>query len=298
MIDLTPLDVRKKRGDFGRGVRGYNPQEVDGFLELAAERLEELVKENMTLRERAERLTEQVSAQTGREQAVQQALVTAQQLREEIQMNAQKEAELIVQEARARGREVLAAAERQAVERTEGLQEIERRRLRFLASYRQFIEKELDHITAEEQKVPLEEVAPIDLDLGEERTFRYDTPPLPGAESLSEDTEVFPSLVGGDEVEPSPQGHSEDPGKPSAEPGTQAAPDSAAAGAAESGEQTEVEGTPPPDGWPAPAELTGELRDAVDPAALTEAETGPAEEEEPPSRWIPNFPAQGASEDD
>ena len=56
MIDLTPLDVRKKRGDFGRGVRGYNPQEVDGFLELVAERLEELVKENITLRERAERL--------------------------------------------------------------------------------------------------------------------------------------------------------------------------------------------------------------------------------------------------
>ena len=65
MIDLTPLDVRKKRGDFGRGVRGYNPQEVDGFLELVAERLEELVKENITLRERAERLAEQVSAQTG-----------------------------------------------------------------------------------------------------------------------------------------------------------------------------------------------------------------------------------------
>ncbi len=40
MIDLTPLDVRKKRGDFGKGLRGYDPQEVDGFLELVAERME------------------------------------------------------------------------------------------------------------------------------------------------------------------------------------------------------------------------------------------------------------------
>ncbi|MEJ2539321.1 MAG: DivIVA domain-containing protein [Gemmatimonadota bacterium] len=172
MIDLTPLDVRKKRGDFGRGVRGYNPQEVDGFLELVAERLEELVKENMTLRERAERLSEQVHAQTGREQAVQQALVTAQQLREEIQTNAQKEAELVVQQARARGREVLAAAERQAVERTEGLHELELRRLRFLASYRQFLERELDHVSVEEGKELVSEVTAVDLDLGRARPFR------------------------------------------------------------------------------------------------------------------------------
>ena len=39
MIDLTPLDVRSKRGDFRRILRGYEPQEVDTFLELVAERL-------------------------------------------------------------------------------------------------------------------------------------------------------------------------------------------------------------------------------------------------------------------
>ena len=42
MIDLTPLDVRKKRGDFRRGMRGYDTQEVDAFLEVVADRLEEL----------------------------------------------------------------------------------------------------------------------------------------------------------------------------------------------------------------------------------------------------------------
>ena len=73
MIDLTPLDVRKKRGDFAKGVRGYSVPEVDSFLELVAERLEELVKENLTLRERADRLAEQVTAQTGRERAVHEA---------------------------------------------------------------------------------------------------------------------------------------------------------------------------------------------------------------------------------
>ncbi|MSR22300.1 MAG: DivIVA domain-containing protein [Gemmatimonadetes bacterium] len=45
MIDLTPLDVRKKKGDFGKTMRGYDPREVDHFLELVTERMDELVKE-------------------------------------------------------------------------------------------------------------------------------------------------------------------------------------------------------------------------------------------------------------
>ena len=66
MIDLTPLDVRNKRGDFKKILRGYDPQEVDTFLELVADRLEDLVREVMHLRERAESLDQQVTSQSGR----------------------------------------------------------------------------------------------------------------------------------------------------------------------------------------------------------------------------------------
>ena len=50
MIDLTPLDVRNKRGDFKKLMRGYDPQEVDVFLEIVAERLEMLTRENIALK--------------------------------------------------------------------------------------------------------------------------------------------------------------------------------------------------------------------------------------------------------
>ena len=90
MIDLTPLDIRKKKGDFSRGMRGYDREEVDHFLELVSERLEELVKENLALREKAGRLEERVQGQDGRERAVQEALVTAQELREEIREQLQQ----------------------------------------------------------------------------------------------------------------------------------------------------------------------------------------------------------------
>src|SRR5680860_1468901 len=90
MIDLTPLDVRKKKGDFRRGLRGYESAVVDEFLDLVAERLEELVRENATLRERTTQLTQTVTTFRERESAMNDALVSAQQLREEFRAQASR----------------------------------------------------------------------------------------------------------------------------------------------------------------------------------------------------------------
>ena len=176
MIDLTPLDVRNKRGDFKKLMRGYDPQEVDVFLEIAAERLEELVRENIVLRERSESLERQVGAQTGREQAIQEALVTAQELRADIHSQAQREADHLVKESETEARRLAAEAEanvrnliRDAERRLElgrdALEEMERRRTRFLKAFRQLLERELDVVDVEDERAPLED-RPIDLDLG------------------------------------------------------------------------------------------------------------------------------------
>ena len=176
MIDLTPLDVRNKRGDFKKLMRGYDPQEVDVFLEIAAERLEELVRENIVLRERSERLELQVGAQSDREQAVQEALVTAQELRADIHTQAQREADLLVREsetearriateAEANVRDLLRDAERRLELGRDALEEMERRRTRFLKAFRQLLERQLDVVDVEDERAPLED-QPLDLDLG------------------------------------------------------------------------------------------------------------------------------------
>ena len=155
MIDITPLDVRKKQGDFAKAMRGYAPQEVDLFLELVAERMEELVKELLTLRERTTQLQAQADTQTGRERAVQEALVTAQSLRDEIQDQARREAELFKREAEAHAERVLADTERRVEERRAVLDELERKRARFLKSLRSLLERELDLVVVEEGRPPL-----------------------------------------------------------------------------------------------------------------------------------------------
>jgi DivIVA domain-containing protein len=182
MIDLTPLDVRKKAGDFKKVMRGFDPEEVEGFLQLTAERLEELVKENLTLRERSDRLSQQVQAFEGREGAVREALVVAQQLREEMKVQAQREVDLMRQEVEADNNRRLAETEqalaRKAVEAEQHLADIdravsdlERRRILFLRSFKALLQRELESVEVEEGRVPDQESA-LDLDLGRRRRSR------------------------------------------------------------------------------------------------------------------------------
>jgi cell division initiation protein len=94
---LTPLDIQKMR--FPPKMRGYDPTEVGNFLALVAEDLaaksadlDKAERENRYYRQRLEE-TEQ------REHQLQQTLLRAQKVSDEITANARREAELMVKEA-------------------------------------------------------------------------------------------------------------------------------------------------------------------------------------------------------
>src|SRR5512135_1212657 len=94
MIDLTPLEVRKKKGDFRRALRGYEPALVDDFLDLAADRIEQLTRDFTAASQRLTDLERRVGEYRDRERALTDALVTAQEMREEIRAQTAREAEL------------------------------------------------------------------------------------------------------------------------------------------------------------------------------------------------------------
>ena len=151
-MDLTPLDVRKKKEDFRRAVRGYDPAQVDGFLDLVADRLEDLVGKELRLREQSELLREQLAAFQEREKALNEALVTAQELREEARAQAEKTADLRVREAERQAREILRDAESAVHGARRGLDELRVRRTGFLRSLRTTIEHFLVEIDEEERR--------------------------------------------------------------------------------------------------------------------------------------------------
>lgn len=152
MIDLTPLDVKKKKGDFRRSVRGYDPAAVDDFLDTVSARMEELVRESVMAAARMESMTESIGSYRERERAMNEALVSAQQLREEMREQATREADLVLREARAEAERIVGEARRQATAAAEALRRIQGQRVRFLRLFRHLVERQLQEIEAEEDR--------------------------------------------------------------------------------------------------------------------------------------------------
>jgi cell division initiation protein len=147
MIDLTPLEVRKKKGDFRRGMRGYEPGLVDDFLDVVADRMEQLVRDNMHLTERTGRLEEQVHEYRERERALTEALVTAQEMREEMRQQTTREADLARREAETEAATILQAASHARAREEDALRRLRARQRQLLATYRAFLERELAELS-------------------------------------------------------------------------------------------------------------------------------------------------------
>jgi len=162
MIDLTPLEVRKKKGDFRRTIRGYDPQLVDDFLDMTADRLEELVRENMTLTERSGRLEERVADYREREKALTEALVSAQEFRQERLNEASREAELRIREAEADAQHIRDSALREREREDEALRRVRARRSQLVESFRAFLERELQKLHVETAALDLADAAGAD----------------------------------------------------------------------------------------------------------------------------------------
>lgn len=143
MIDLTPLEVRKKKGDFRKAMRGYDSQSVDDFLDLVADRLEELVRENAVLHDRTTSTESHIAEYRERENALTEALVTAQEMREEMRRQMEREVELKRRESEADAEMVRAGASQMREREEENVRRLRARQNQFVQSYRRFLEREL-----------------------------------------------------------------------------------------------------------------------------------------------------------
>lgn len=95
---LTPLDVR--RWEFGSALRGYDRARVDEFKSRVADEIEELARRINDLDTKARGFHDQIRSFRERDRAINDALVSAQQLRTDIKGQAEKEGSLVLQEAR------------------------------------------------------------------------------------------------------------------------------------------------------------------------------------------------------
>jgi DivIVA domain-containing protein len=143
---LTPVDVRAQ--EFRRATFGYEKTGVEDFRGRVADEIERLLRERATLEERVHQLREQLKAFREREKALNDALVSAQQLRASTEAVARQEAELVLREARAQSEALLAEARDAERDVRRDTEEAHRHFSAYLVAYRGLLDRSLAELDA------------------------------------------------------------------------------------------------------------------------------------------------------
>jgi len=106
---LSAMDIRQQQFAV-KLLRGFDPQEVDAFLEEVADDFEELLKENNLLKDQLTTLEERAKGVEGREKTLHETLITTQKIAEEFKENAKREAQLVLREAQLQADKLLEEA--------------------------------------------------------------------------------------------------------------------------------------------------------------------------------------------
>ena len=99
-LTVTPLDMRQPR--FATSIRGFDRNEVTGFLEDAANGYENSLRENERLRSEIIRLEASLTQYRELEASLKTTLVSAQKVADDMRTNAEEEAARILRDAEGR----------------------------------------------------------------------------------------------------------------------------------------------------------------------------------------------------
>ncbi len=126
-MKLTPLDIQQMV--FRVKLRGYDPEEVNRFLEEVAQTVESLNRDNAGLRERITSLEQQVAELKRTEMTLSNTLVSAQSLADDVKRSAHRDAELIVKEAELKAGELFRQARIELADTQRDLSLLQKQRL-------------------------------------------------------------------------------------------------------------------------------------------------------------------------
>lgn len=152
-MKLTPLDIQQQQ--FRTAFGGFDKKEVDAFLDVLANDVETLMRENNALREEARRKDAEIQDHRERERTLKETMITATRITEDIKQNARKESEIVVAQAESQAEQIIQNAHTRLVRIMEDIDELKRQKAQFEAGLRSTISshgKLLDAMT--DQAVP------------------------------------------------------------------------------------------------------------------------------------------------
>lgn len=137
---LSPLDIRQQQFSV-KTFRGFDPQEVDTFLENVAADYETVLRENALLKEQLSGYEERSRGVAETEKALKDTLVTAQRLADEMKDNAKREAQLVVREASLNGEKLMEEARAEEAKLRTEIQALKRARRQLVEDLRATMER-------------------------------------------------------------------------------------------------------------------------------------------------------------
>jgi cell division initiation protein len=138
---ITPLDIQQKQ--FKMKLRGFDVEEVYGFLEIVREEMEDLLRENANLKENIQRSESQIREYRDMETTLRETLMTAQQMVEDYKINSRKEAELLVREAESKADSLIKEAHEKVIKIHEDITDMKGIRRHFKEELKRLIENHL-----------------------------------------------------------------------------------------------------------------------------------------------------------
>lgn len=141
-MKLTPLDIKKQV--FKKVLRGYDPIEIETFLEMVAEEFEALIKERNDLSDEVLKLKTQLRDYQEVEKTFKESLMNAQQTINQSRENSKRESDLIIKEAEVRAEKIIENAKMQLIELKNELMVIKAQKDSFAKRLRHLLESQLE----------------------------------------------------------------------------------------------------------------------------------------------------------
>jgi len=147
-MKVTALEIRQRV--FALNFRGYDPAEVDTFLELVASQIEQLMKDNIELRQALAWQQHDLERIRRGEDDWKKALLTVQQVNDDLIQRTQQRAQAILKEAERQAQRMLQAAEKGRQALAHDVHVLTRQKLRLRSQLRSLLEQHLALLEAQE----------------------------------------------------------------------------------------------------------------------------------------------------
>lgn len=159
LMKITPMDIEQQQ--FGRSFRGYNEEEVDNFLDRIAKDYEEVLNENIKLKEEIERLQSRMEEYSKMDETLRSALVNAQQSASNIKENVQKEAQVMIENAKIEAERIKQQAQQEIYDITNEIEALKKRKYLLLEKLRNTLKLHIRMLDEEALEKPEEEFKDI-----------------------------------------------------------------------------------------------------------------------------------------